>query len=52
MDVKAEPDMGCPFSTFTSQCTAQYPYQQSQQEIDGSNEKIESVFVNESVKVF
>jgi hypothetical protein len=52
MDENGWPDMGCVFPSFLSQCTTQYPRQQSQQEIDGSNEKIESVFVNESVKVF
>ena len=52
MDENGWPDMVRGFSSLSSQCTAQYPRQQSQQEINGSNEKIEGVFVNESVKVF
>ena len=52
MDEKGWPDMRRGFSSFASQCTAQYPRQQSQQEINGSNEKIERVFVDESIKVF
>src|SRR5208282_4979678 len=36
--------------SFSSQCAAQYPYQKSQQKIDGSHEKVEGVFVDESVK--
>ena len=52
MDEKAGPDISCGFSTFTSQCTAQYPYQQSQQKVDGPNQKAEGMFVDESIKVF
>ena len=52
MDEQAGPDMKRGFSTFTSQCTTQYPRQQSQQEIDGSNKKAEGVFVDEAIKVF
>jgi hypothetical protein len=37
---------------FPSQGTAQYPRQKSQQEINGSNEKIECMVVNESVQMF
>ena len=40
------------FSSFTPQCTAQYPREQGQQEINGSNIKIEGMFVNESIEVF
>ena len=36
--------------SLSPQCAAQYPYQKSQQKIDGSDEKIEGVFVDESVK--
>jgi len=52
MDEQAGPDMKRGFSTFTSQCTTQYPRQQSQQEIDGPNKKAEGVFVDEAIKVF
>ena len=52
MNENGWPDMRRGFSSFSSQCTAQYPRQQSQQEINGSNEKIEGVFVDESIKVF
>ena len=52
MDDQAGLDMKRGFPTFTSQCTTQYPRQQSQQEIDGSNKKSEGVFVDEVIKVF
>ena len=52
MDEKGWPDMSGGFSSISSQCTAQYPRQQSQQEVDGSNEKVEGVFVDEAIKVF
>ena len=52
MDEKGRPDMRRGFSSFASQSTVQYPRQQSQQKINGSNEKIERVFVDESIKVF
>src|ERR1700690_606340 len=52
MDEKGWPDMGHRLSSLSSQCAAQYPHQQSQQEINGSNKKVEGVFVNESIKVF
>jgi len=52
MDEKGWPDMSGGFSSISSQCTAQYPRQQSQQEIDGPDKKVEGVFVNEPVKVF
>jgi len=50
MDEKGWPDMGHRLSSLSSQCAAQYPHQQSQQEIDGSNKKVEGVFVDESIK--
>ncbi len=37
---------------FPAQAAAQYPCQQSQQKINGSNEKIKGVFVDESIKTF
>jgi hypothetical protein len=40
------------FSSFTPQCTAQYPREQGQQEINGSNIKIEGMFMDESIEVF
>jgi len=46
------PDMVCGLPSLSSQGTAQYPYQKSQQKIDGSDEKIERMVMNESVKVF
>jgi hypothetical protein len=52
MDEKDWPDMRHGFSSLSSQCTAQYPRQKSQQKIDGSNEKIEGIFVDESIKRF
>jgi hypothetical protein len=51
VDENDRPDMGHGFSSLSSQCTAQYPRQQSQQEIDGSDEKEEGVFVDEAIKV-
>ena len=52
MNENGWPDVVRGFSSFSSQCPAQYPRQKSQQKIDGSDEKIEGVFVNESIKVF
>ena len=52
MDEQAGSDMKRGFPTFTSQCTTQYPRQQSQQEINGPDKKAESVFVDEAIKVF
>jgi len=49
MDENGWPDMVHGFFSLSSQCTAQYPRQKSQQEIDGSDEKIEGMFVNESI---
>jgi hypothetical protein len=46
------PDVVRGFSSFSSQGTAQYPCQQSQQKKNDSNERIERVFVNESIKMF
>lgn len=37
--------------SLSPQCSAQYPCQQSQQKIDGSDEKIVGVFVDEFIKV-
>jgi hypothetical protein len=45
-------DVGHGFSPVSSQSTAQYPRQQSQQEVDDPDEKAKGMFVNESVKVF
>src|SRR5450432_2889848 len=52
MDKNGWPDMEPGFPTFASQCTTQYPRQQSQQEIDCPNKKAEGMFVHESIKVF
>jgi len=45
------PDMVRGFTSFSSQCPAQYPRQKGQQKIDGPDEKIDGVFVDKSVKV-
>ncbi len=52
MDEQDWPDMRRGFSSFTPQCTAQYPREQGQQEINGSNIKIEGMFMDESIEVF
>jgi hypothetical protein len=52
MDENGWPDMVHGFFSLSSQSTAQYPRQKSQQKINGSNKKIKRVFVDESVKVF
>ena len=51
MDENGWPDMVHGFFSLSSQSTAQYPRQQSQQETDDSDKKAKGVFVNESVEM-